>query len=146
MTLPWITSKFIIRLTLVDIMLTPCPSIEMRHSVTTLIYLIRKVLDNVLYSISSPRPVPLSSLVPLLSRMPFRTMDPGGWLPLYTMVTFRPDVSYATARHKATHQASILTRLRYAGLVLLGAAGTSSIFSFLLRRIELNRQVMERCA
>lgn len=113
--------------------------IEMRHSVTTLTYLFRKALDDVLYSISSPRPVPLSSLVPLLSRMPFRMMDPGGWLPLYTMVTFRPDVSYATARCKAKHQASILTRLQYAGGVLLGAAGTSFLFSFLLRRIGSNK-------
>ena len=71
--------------------------------------------------------------------MPFRMMDPGGWLPLYTMVTFRPDVSYATARCKAEHQASILTRLQYAGGVLLGAAGTSFLFSFLLRRIGLNK-------
>lgn len=103
--------------------------VEMRHSVTTLTYLCRKAIDNVLYSISSPRPISLPSLVPLLSRMPFTTMDPRGWLPLYTMVTFRPDISYATARRKAARQASILTGLQYTGVVLLGAAGTLFIYS-----------------
>jgi kynurenine 3-monooxygenase len=114
-------------------------SVEMRHSVTTLAYLFRKALDDILYSITTPRPALLPSFVPLLSRVPFITTEPQGWLPLYTMVTFRPDVSYATARRKAARQASILTSLQYAGVVFLGVAGTSLVYSILIRGMKLNK-------
>ncbi|KAJ3561899.1 hypothetical protein NP233_g9909 [Leucocoprinus birnbaumii] len=113
--------------------------VEMRHSVTTLAYLFRKTLDNILYKFSSPRPISLPSLVPLLSSTPFTTVDPRGWLPLYTMVTFRPDISYATARRTAARQASILTSLQYSGILLFGAAGASLIFSILLRGLKLSK-------
>ena len=80
----------------------------MRHSVTTFGYLFRKSLDNVLYALSSQR-VTLSGLMPLLARTPFPSSpSPAGWLPLYTMVTFRPDISYSTARRVAAREARIL--------------------------------------
>lgn len=55
--------------------------------------------------------------------VPFPTASPTGWLPLYTMVTFRPDISYTTARRKARRQGEILS---YAGwttaIAVVGAA------------------------
>lgn len=132
-TWQWTISELILNFIGIGVQLISHLSVEMRHSVTTLTYLFRKTLDNILYTISAPRPVSLPSLVPLLSRMPFTTVEPEGWLPLYTMVTFRPDISYASARRKAGRQASILTGLHYAGLSLLGMAGTSLAYSILLR-------------
>ncbi|KAG2157339.1 hypothetical protein DEU56DRAFT_764070 [Suillus clintonianus] len=97
--------------------------IEMRHSVTTPAYLIKKALDQLLFSLTSRLQTSLSSLGELLSRVAFPTPNPRGWLPLYTMVTFRPDISYATARRKAARQAIILTTIARLGTV--GMCATS---------------------
>lgn len=94
----------------------------MRHLVTTPAFLLRKAVDNLLFSLSSHTPVTWSSLSPVLSRIPFPTSRPGGWLPLYTMVTFRPDISYAAARKKAKRQAELLTNAGILGFLTLGAA------------------------
>ncbi|KAJ7740693.1 hypothetical protein DFH07DRAFT_838794 [Mycena maculata] len=96
--------------------------VEMRHSVTTPAYIFRKTVDALLYSFTSPRIISLPSLVPLLSRVPFAA-EVSGWLPLYTMVTFRPDVGYATAKRRAERQSRILSALGWAGTGVLGAAG-----------------------
>ncbi|TFL07656.1 FAD/NAD-P-binding domain-containing protein [Pterulicium gracile] len=77
--------------------------VEMRHDVTTPLYLLRKAIDNVLYSFTA-RSTLNSSAVPRLANVPFLTTSPKGWLPLYTMITFRPDISYATARRKYMKQ------------------------------------------
>ncbi|CAA7271785.1 unnamed protein product [Cyclocybe aegerita] len=98
--------------------------IEMRHSVTQLGYLFRKTLDNVLYSLTSPRIVSLASLIPTLAKSPYPTGKPNGWLPLYTMVTFRPDINYATVKQKAARQATILAWLTWIGVLLLGVVGS----------------------
>ncbi|THH15153.1 hypothetical protein EW146_g5276 [Bondarzewia mesenterica] len=74
--------------------------VEMRHLVTTPTYLMRKTLDNILFSLNSRQHITLASIGPLLSRVPFPSRNPSGWIPLYTMVTFRPDISYATAKKK----------------------------------------------
>jgi kynurenine 3-monooxygenase len=95
----------------------------MRHSVTTLTYTVRKVVDNLLYSLTSRKMVELASLRPTLSRVPYPVGEPKGWLPLYTMITFRPDISYATAKRKAERQARILDGLGWAGATLIGVAG-----------------------
>ncbi|CAK5264262.1 unnamed protein product [Mycena citricolor] len=87
---------------------------EMRHSVTTPGYIFRKALDSILYSVTVRKMVALSSLVPLLSQVPFAS-GISGWLPLYTMVTFRPEISYATAKRRAERQARILTVLGWTG-------------------------------
>ncbi|KAJ3519211.1 hypothetical protein NMY22_g13309 [Coprinellus aureogranulatus] len=97
--------------------------VEMRHSVTTLTYIVRKVVDNLLYSLTSRKMVELSSLRPILSRAPYPVGEPKGWLPLYTMITFRPDISYATAKRKSERQARILDGLGWAGATLIGVAG-----------------------
>ncbi|KAH7923500.1 FAD/NAD(P)-binding domain-containing protein [Leucogyrophana mollusca] len=97
--------------------------VEMRHSVTTPAYIFRKTLDNILFALTSPGPPSLSSLGHVLSRIPFPSTDPTGWLPLYTMVTFRPDISYATAKKKAARQTAILSTMGQLGTAILGASG-----------------------
>lgn len=105
--------------------------VEMRHSVVTLAYLFRKTLDNVLYSLSA-RSVPFSSVVSVLSREAFPSPSPAGWLPLYTMVTFRPDISYSIARRKARRQRKFL---EYAGWASVAAGlGVVSITGLMLWR------------
>jgi len=95
----------------------------MRHSVTLLSYLFRKTLDNLLYTVTSPEMVSLASLIPTLATVPYPSGEPKGWLPLYTMVTFRPDISYAIVKKKAARQSAILTGLNWIGVSVLGAAG-----------------------
>ncbi|KAF8894548.1 FAD/NAD(P)-binding domain-containing protein [Infundibulicybe gibba] len=97
---------------------------EMRHSVTTIKYIFRKTLDQILYSLTTRENInSVTSLVPILSRIPFPLGEPKGWLPLYTMVTFRPDISYATARTKAAQQDKIISLVGWVGMLLLGVAG-----------------------
>lgn len=100
----------------------------MRHSVTTLGYIFRKTLDNVLYSLSSKQ-VTSDALMSMLSRVPFPSESPTGWLPLYTMVTFRPDISYATAKQVSARQTRILEAVGWfstiVGLSIAGAMGVA---------------------
>jgi len=103
--------------------------VEMRHSVTQLSYLFRKTLDNLLYSLTSPRVVSLASMIPTLAKLPYPVGKPKGWLPLYTMVTFRPDINYATVKKKAERQATILTGLSWIGVAVCGAAGAWLMWS-----------------
>lgn len=65
--------------------------------------------------------VTLSSLVPVLTQQPYPPGKPKGWLPLYTMVTFRPDINYATVKAKALRQSVILTRAIWIGVIVFGA-------------------------
>ncbi|KAJ7063209.1 hypothetical protein C8F01DRAFT_985210 [Mycena amicta] len=88
--------------------------LEMRHSVTTPAYIFRKAVDRLLYSLTTRANNSLPSLVPLLARMPFATAV-DGWIPLYTMVTFRPDISYATAKRRAERQSRVLSILGWVG-------------------------------
>jgi len=107
--------------------------VEMRHSVTTPAYIFKKAIDDILFSLSPRQNITLaSSLGPLLAQVPFPSQEPSGWLPLYTMVTFRPDISYATARRKAARQSHILTVL---GTVALGATSLAVIWTALSHRI-----------
>ncbi|KAH8833837.1 FAD/NAD-binding domain-containing protein [Flagelloscypha sp. PMI_526] len=48
---------------------------------------------------------------------------PSAWLPLYTMVTFRPDISYATAKRRAHRQSTILTVLAWTNIAVLLTLG-----------------------
>ncbi|KAI0035696.1 FAD/NAD-P-binding domain-containing protein [Vararia minispora EC-137] len=99
--------------------------VEMRHAVTTPTYLFRRAVDKFLFSISSPKPVTLKSLGPLLARVSFPSAKPQGWLPLYTMVTFRPDISYATAKKKSEQQSALISTLGYLGTGVIGVASIS---------------------
>lgn len=93
----------------------------MRHDVTTWSFLFRKALDNLLYGFSGS--VGRSALDPTLSQDMFSTKKPSGWLPLYTMVTFRPDIGYATAKRKAERQATVVTASGVAGLAAFVLSG-----------------------
>lgn len=68
--------------------------------------------------------VSLESLAPVLAKVPYPPGNPKGWLPLYTMVTFRPDISYAAVKKKAASQAAVLTRIIWIGVATLCVAGT----------------------
>lgn len=98
----------------------------MRHSVTTPGYLFRKALDNILYALTAHQ------LAPELTESddPFPTRAPSGWLPLYTMVTFRPDISYALVKRKAQRQTTILN---YASWI--SAAATVGVFGIAFAKI-----------
>jgi len=109
--------------------------VEMRHSVVTPAYLFRKTLDNFLYSLTA-KSVTVKSLIPALSQKPFLS-NISGWLPLYTMVTFRPDISYSNARRKAAKQRQIL---EYAGWASFGVGvGTAGIIGISVLRRWYNR-------
>ncbi|KZT11222.1 FAD/NAD(P)-binding domain-containing protein [Laetiporus sulphureus 93-53] len=100
--------------------------VEMRHDVVTLGYLLCKAFDNILYSLTS-KAILFSSLLPALTREPFPTRSPSGWLPQYTMVSFRPDISYSTVRRKAVRQRQILERAGWASVAVgVGAAGVAA--------------------
>ncbi|KAH9951920.1 FAD/NAD-P-binding domain-containing protein [Amylocystis lapponica] len=107
--------------------------VEMRHSVTTPAYLFRKALDNMLYTLSSQRVI-FSAIMPLLARVPFPSGTPAGWLPLYTMVTFRPDISYSTARRVAARERQIVAYAGWAS-VALGVGLLGITCNAVLRRL-----------
>lgn len=157
------------------------PSVEMRHSVATPLYLFKRALDRLFAALTSsegtprlsalpttsvtadtpngasspgpgsdakaeedagsnpapllstPRPLPndananenanayssasATAHLHALAQVPFPTRIVSGWVPLYTMVTFRPDVGYATAREQAARQQKVLTALGWTGAV-----------------------------
>ncbi|KAF7295012.1 Kynurenine 3-monooxygenase [Mycena indigotica] len=99
--------------------------LEMRHSVTTPVYLFRKGLDRLLYSLTSQGTKSVSSLVPLLTGTRF-SMAVAGWIPLYTMVTFRPDISYGAAKRRGERQSFVLSILGWVGTGV-AVAGVVSI-------------------
>ncbi|KAH9901049.1 FAD/NAD-P-binding domain-containing protein [Cubamyces lactineus] len=106
--------------------------VEMRHSVTTLAYRFRKALDNLLYSLNRKH-VTAEDVVPALSNKTFLNA-PSGWLPLYTMVTFRPDISYSTVRRKYQRQSEILEMAGwFSAAVAVGTVGITCVT--LLRRL-----------
>ena len=95
----------------------------MRHSVTTPAYLFRHALDNILYALTAEHVAPDLSQPALDDAFPTRA--PTGWLPLYNMVTFRPDISYAAVQRKAAQQNQILSYARWTTAAL--AAGSVGI-------------------
>ncbi|KAF9652823.1 FAD/NAD-P-binding domain-containing protein, partial [Thelephora ganbajun] len=64
--------------------------IEMRHDVTTFSFRLRKKIDNLLYKFGGKQPETLASLSPRFHKDVYPSAQPKGWMPLYTMVTFRP--------------------------------------------------------
>ncbi|CAE7221146.1 unnamed protein product [Rhizoctonia solani] len=100
--------------------------VEMRHSVTTPIYRLRKWIDGMLASFAPA--LPWQSLIPILSQTTFPVDAAKGWISLYTMVTFRPDISYATAQRKAREQAKLITQV---GIFMI--ALVVLLFAFLIK-------------
>lgn len=83
-------------------------------------------MDNILYSLTADQVTPaVISPGPAPAQSAFPTKSPSGWLPLYTMVTFRPDIGYATARRESRRQAQVLQYATWASTAV--AVGTVAI-------------------
>ncbi|KAJ7757477.1 FAD/NAD-binding domain-containing protein [Mycena metata] len=76
--------------------------LKLRHDVATWTYMIKAFIDNILYAISKT-----GSLVDLSQTISGPEV-PSGWIPLYSMVSFRPDISYSAAKKKAEHQERLI--------------------------------------
>ncbi|KAJ6544041.1 FAD/NAD-P-binding domain-containing protein [Mycena capillaripes] len=99
--------------------------LKMRHSVATWSYMIRAFIDNILYAITETG----SSLD--LSQAIFAPKVPSGWIPLYSMVSFRPDISYSAAKKKAERQERLIDCLGIIiGILAIGCV-CRSFLSFL---------------
>ena len=96
----------------------------MRHSVTTPLYRLRKMVDGLLSK--GTIFVPFQTLASQLTVNTFNKA-PKGWLALYTMVTFRPDISYAEVRRKADRQNRLLDMAVWSGLLASGCIGILAI-------------------
>ena len=81
-------------------------------------------MDNLLFSLTCRTPVTQTNLGALPLGVTFPAGRPRGWLPLYTMVTFRPDISYANAKRKAAKQARVIGKLGIVGSVALGVGAS----------------------
>ncbi|KAI0256757.1 FAD/NAD-P-binding domain-containing protein [Lactifluus subvellereus] len=108
--------------------------VEMRHSVTTLSHKLQRIVDNLLFSLTSRTPVTLASLGAFPPDVTFPSETPRGWLPLYTMVTFRPDISYSTARRKVAEQSRVMANIEIVGSVALGVASAGMAWMALFHR------------
>ncbi|KDQ60731.1 hypothetical protein JAAARDRAFT_31708 [Jaapia argillacea MUCL 33604] len=109
---------------------------EMRHAVTTPAYILRKAVDNFLYFVTARKPPTSFDTILSQASVPF----PAGnisrqWLPLYTMVTFRPDIGYATAKQKATRQSEILAALGWFTTAAMGVASVGVVLAGLRKRM-----------
>lgn len=63
----------------------------------------------------------------VLSHLPYGLGEPRGWVPLYTMVTFRPDINYATAKKRAARQSGILTGIGWASVAVVASLGVWTV-------------------
>lgn len=86
-------------------------------------------MDNILYTLTAQQWMPQgNSRVSSPAKDAFPTQRPSGWLPLYTMVTFRPDIGYATARRESRRQTQILNYATWAtAAVTVGTVGITCI-------------------
>lgn len=98
--------------------------VEMRHSVTTPAHKLKRMMDNLLFSLTCRTPVTLTDLGAFPPGVTFPAGRPRGWLPLYTMVTFRPDISYADAKRKAAEQTRVMNKVGIVGSVALGVGAS----------------------
>lgn len=103
--------------------------VEMQHSVATPAYLLHRALDNVLAHLTRGWQAAPSTAVQQLSEVPFPSSSPAGWLPLYSMVTFRPDISYSTLKRKAERQEQVVRWVGGIGTTaaLLGIIGFAGL-------------------
>jgi kynurenine 3-monooxygenase len=120
----------------------------MRHDVATPSYLFRRAIDNILHALTSPtasskspsalvqgpedsseltytKPKGENSLGAAFEAEPF------GWLPLYTMVTFRPHLGYAAAQRRAQRQDRILLFLE--GVATVGTVAAVSWAAWVMK-------------
>jgi len=108
--------------------------VEMRHSVTTIAHRLKRVVDNLMFSLTCRTAVTLMSQGTFPPGVTFPVGTPRGWLPLYTMVTFRPDISYSRARRKADQQARVMNNVGSVALGMGASVGMLWIALFYRRR------------
>ena len=82
---------------------------------TTLSFRLRKKIDNLLYKFGGKQPETFGSLGARFHEEVYPSTQVKGWMPLYTMVTFRPDIGYAAAKSKAERQARVLNAVGFGG-------------------------------
>lgn len=97
------------------------------------------MLDDILYWLSPTKHISVATLGSLLSRIPFPPGEPTGWIPLYTMVTFRPDISYAMAKKKAERQSRLVATVGWVGTAFIG------IISLGITGFALSHRLRSRC-
>ena len=108
-------------------------SSEMRSKVVSPTYHIRRVLDSVLSFVMPPtskRAILQETSAgssPTLCEEAFPTPRVSGWSSLYSMVTFRPDVSYKEALRKERSQKDVVTGLVWALGGTAGVVGTAGL-------------------
>ncbi|KAJ6601339.1 FAD/NAD-P-binding domain-containing protein [Mycena vulgaris] len=85
--------------------------LKLRHTVATWSYAIKGFIDNILYAISAKG---IAIDKDILTHAIYGPKSPSGWIPwipLYTMVSFRPDISYSAAKRKAESQERLIERV-----------------------------------
>lgn len=110
----------------------------MRHDVTTLSFRLRKTIDNLLYKLGGKEPETLGSLGPRFHKNVYPSAQPRGWMPLYTMVTFKPDIGYAAAKSKAERQSRVVS-IFGVGMGILGVASVVVGLALTYHRIDRHR-------
>ncbi|WVQ85327.1 kynurenine 3-monooxygenase [Cryptococcus sp. DSM 104549] len=102
---------------------------EMRSHVLSPLHHLRRHLDTLLTTLFPSSHSPSSPSRPSLSLTdPFPTKRVKGWISLYEMVTFRPDVGYAEALRKEQWQKDVMGWAGWAGGLLgLGAVGVVGV-------------------
>jgi kynurenine 3-monooxygenase len=101
--------------------------------VTTTAYHLRKLVDDIFYGFTSRKAALLDELVPVLTRQTYPSRQSKSWIPLYTMVTFRPDISYANAKRRAKQQTKLLSAFSWTGILL-----SSSVVALMVKIMGSN--------
>ncbi|KAJ7205263.1 FAD/NAD-binding domain-containing protein [Mycena pura] len=104
--------------------------LKLRHGVATWSYMIKGFIDNILYAISEKSAfMDYSTLTQIISS----PKAPSAWIPLYTMVSFRPDIPYSVAKKKAERQERLIDRFGMG----LGILGVGYFFWAVLQRSSM---------
>ncbi|KAJ7134993.1 FAD/NAD-binding domain-containing protein [Mycena crocata] len=92
--------------------------LKLRHGVATWSYMIKGFIDRTLERLlGQGARVDQSAL----KRIIYGTDYPSGWMPLYTMVSFRPDISYSAAKKKAERQDRLVDSVAMSlGILIVG--------------------------
>ena len=106
-------------------------STEMRSHVLSPLHHLRRFVDSIFSAIMPSQRVTTLSLTE-----PFPTKRVQGWVSLYEMVTFRPDIGYGEALRREQWQKRIVSYLGYGGGLSL-AMGLVLGASWSLRRFKV---------
>jgi len=101
--------------------------VEMRHSITTISYLLRKWIDDLL-SKFTPHQLTAEMRSSLQNGGLFPASWASGWLPLYTMVTFRADMAYSSVMAQHYWQITVLKVVRRMAFVVAVGLGANYLW------------------